>query len=358
LSSVKNLSVGTKEHEYDAYKQARPLLSEGLVRALNDRYGIDANDATDLGGSMNLNLLVRRGEDHLVARVYMPYVTPDRLSDIQRVRREVAARGIPCPAAIPTNDGAPWTTLGDSLIEVEPFVGRDANMDSWERIETGLPLLGRIHTLLRPIDVSPDGQAPPVANHVEARDALPWTLLGTERIRSWNPTVEELALTEAAEDLANLLDVAQRPIARSLPRQLVHGDFWDNNVFFRDGRVVLVADFDFMGIRDRIDDLALTLYYTNSTFTDDQLSGRRIRRLRRLVDAYDTGLDDRLTSAERRALPLALARTPLYFVGLVGALKTEQHARRLAAEMRRDIQWALGLMRDVDRWQTAFATSS
>jgi Ser/Thr protein kinase RdoA (MazF antagonist) len=46
-----------------------------------------------------------------------------------------------------------------------------------------------------------------------------------------------------------------------LPHQLVHGDFWDNNVGFLGGRPVLVADFDFMGERARIDDLALTLWY-------------------------------------------------------------------------------------------------
>jgi Ser/Thr protein kinase RdoA (MazF antagonist) len=56
-----------------------------------------------------------------------------------------------------------------------------------------------------------------------------------------------------------------------LPRQLAHGDFWDNNVLFRSGRVVSVTDFDFMGVRPRIDDLALTLYHTNSTFSDDGL---------------------------------------------------------------------------------------
>lgn len=342
--------------EHDPYKQARARPSRELLRALSDRYGIDASDAIDLGGSMNLNLLVRRGEERLVARVYMPYVTPDRLSDIQRARREVAARGIPCPAAIPTNDGAAWATLGGSLVEVEPFVGRDANMDSWERLETALPLLGRIHTLLRPLEASPDGRTAPVANHVEATDALRWTLMGTERIRSWNPTAEEVELLEAAEELARLLDYAEQPLERSLPRQLVHGDFWDNNVFFSDGRVVLVADFDFMGVRARIDDLALTLYYTNSTFTDDQRSGRRMTRLRKLVDAYDSGLDDRLTRDERNALPLALARMPLYFVGLVGALETERQARRLAAEIRPDLRWALGIARDVDRWQNAFST--
>jgi Ser/Thr protein kinase RdoA (MazF antagonist) len=32
-----------------------------------------------------------------------------------------------------------------------------------------------------------------------------------------------------------------------MPSKLVHGDFWDNNVLFRHGRPVLLADFDFIG---------------------------------------------------------------------------------------------------------------
>ena len=74
---------------------------------------------------------------------------------------------------------------------------------------------------------------------------------------------------------------AERDIVPALPRQLVHGDFWDNNVFFRDNRVVLVTDFDFMGERARIDDLALTLYYTNSTFSEDPVSEDRVREILR-----------------------------------------------------------------------------
>ena len=140
-----------------------------------------------------------------------------------------------------------------------------------------------------------------------------------------------------------------------LLRQLVHGDFWDNNVLFHRGRVVLVADLDFMGKRPRIDDLALVLYYTNSTFRDDPLSDDRMRKLRDLVDAYDSGLADHLTSAERAALPLALARTPLCFVGMIASVDTEAGAKRLAAEIGWDVTWALAIVRDLGRWREAFS---
>ncbi len=99
-----------------------------------------------------------------------------------------------------------------------------------------------------------------------------------------------------------MVDCAER-CGAGLPRRVVHSDCWDNNVLFRAGRVVLVADLDFIGERARVDDPALTLYDTNSTFADDPSSDDRIRRLHTVVDAYEGGLDEPLTSAERAALP-------------------------------------------------------
>src|SRR5262249_9940899 len=140
-----------------------------------------------------------------------------------------------------------------------------------------------------------------------------------------------------------------------LPRQLVHGDFWDNNVFFRAGRVALVVDFDFMGERARLDDLALTLYFASWPFSARPVSDERLARLRRLVDAYDQGLADPLTPAERAALPLAIARQPLWAVGRwLALLDDEARARRLAAEVTSDVEWALQITRDLGRWQAAF----
>jgi Ser/Thr protein kinase RdoA (MazF antagonist) len=37
--------------------------------------------------------------------------------------------------------------------------------------------------------------------------------------------------------------------------QLVHGDFWDDNVLFAGDEVVLVTDFDFLGLRPPVGDL-------------------------------------------------------------------------------------------------------
>src|SRR5262245_59186814 len=332
----------------------RAAASPRLFDVLRDRYGLQGDAVRDLGGSSNLNILLLDKRRRVVVRVYRPWVTAARLAAIQCVRQRLAAGGAPCAQPILTLDGEPWIEVDDRLVEVEPYIEHDAKMDSWGRLAAGLPLLGRIHALLQPLAVSAAGRAAPAANHIEPRDVLPGVRRGAEHIRRWDATSTELELATASEELALLVAGAERRVEK-LPRQVVHGDFWDDNVLFHAGRIVQIADLDFMGERARTDDLALTLYYTNSTFADDPASVRRARRLRALVDAYDSGLDEPLSNAERAALPLALARTPLCFIAMIPAVDSESGARRLAAEMTGDIAWALAIMCDLDRWQAAFA---
>jgi Ser/Thr protein kinase RdoA (MazF antagonist) len=335
-----------------------------LLAAVRERYGIAADGAArDLGGSSNLNLLLdgaggERGR--CVVRVYRTWVTQARLEAIQAARRRLAEGGVPCAQPLHTRDGATWIEADGRLVEAEPYVEHDAEMDTWERLEAGLPLLGRVHALLAGLTVHEDGRSAPASNNIAPEDVLDGVQRGTRHMREWDPSPSsavELEMAAAADQLALVLSEAEhRAGVGDLPRQLVHGDYWDNNVLFREGRVVQVGDLDFMGERARIDDLALTLYYTTCTFASGApgASNEHARRLRPLVDAYAGGLDEPLSPAERAALPLALARTPLCFVAMVPRVDAEAGARRLAAAVAPDLIWAHGIVRDLDQWQAAF----
>ena len=142
------------------------------------------------------------------------------------------------------------------------------------------------------------------------------------------------------------------------PLQLVHGDYWDNNVYLRDGEIVLVADLDFMGARPRIDDLALTLYYTNSTFAYDQVSRARVADLGRVVHAYDSSLARQLSDAERLAIPLAMARTAIGFIAQMTDADSDEGIHRLARELVPDFRWVRAMLEDLGGWQEVLQQSS
>lgn len=335
----------------------RATPSDALLAAVRRAYGIgDGPDPVDLGGSSNLNLLVGTGDHRFVVRVYRPHVTASRLRAMQVVRRTLAWAGVPCAPPVPTRDGRPWVTVADRLLEVERFVAWDAVMDTWERLEAGLLVLGRLHTVLRDLKVGAAGRVPRFANHLEATEVLDRTRAGVRRIRAWQPSIGEVALAADAEALARGVARAEGPFIPRLPPQPVHGDFWDNNVLFRSGHVVCVTDFDFMGARPRIDDLALTLYFACMQSFEDPVSDEQLRRLGRLLDAYDAGSAIPLSATERAALPVALARQPLWSIGgWVAALDDETAARRHAAGTAASVRWARRLLDEIGRWQAALS---
>ncbi len=342
-----------KANHVDRGLTQRPQPSNAVFRVLADRYGIrHIGETRDLGGSSTLNLLVQGGQRRYVVRVYRPWMTPGRLAAMQGARRHLAQAGIPCVKPIRSLDGATWAAMGDRLIEVEPYIAANGNMDTWERLAAGLPLLGRIHSCLRTLQTTAEGRHAPAANSIAPERLVSGVRQGTRRLREWDLTPAERELADFADALAPRVSRAERAMPE-LPRQLVHGDFWDNNVLHQGERIVLVADLDFMGERARIDDLALTLYYTNSTFADGQLSDARLGKLRTLVDACDSGLDDPLSASERRVIPLAIVRTALGFIAMIAEADSGSTGRRLAAEMAPDIAWAGGIVDDLDRWQDA-----
>ena len=103
-------------------------------------------------------------------------------------------------------------------------------------------------------------------------------------MRGWGPTAAEAALADAADRLADLVAQDEAALVVQLPRQLAHGDFWDDNVLFRHGRPVLLADFDFMGERARVDDLALTLWCASFDLGGGTDLAQELPHLRRLAN--------------------------------------------------------------------------
>lgn len=300
--------------------------------------------AADMGGSVNLNVSV---DDAFVVRAYRRSVTPDRLAFLQAVRSRLRDRGVACAEIVPTRAGHGWSRHRDHLVEVERFVPATDRMNTLARVQAGLPELAHIHGVLRDVPFSSSAD-PMFCNYVAASDAAAATHSGVARIRSWGPAATvESALADAAEQLAGWLNDTEV----ALPRQVVHGDFWDNNVLFSGDDIVLVTDVDFAGYRPRVDDLALTLYFTSLDIVDLAADPPLLREL---VDAYDSAADPPLSLAERAAIPLAMARQPLWDVAVwVAELDDEATARSHLRASAPGIEWARQTVAAVERLQHA-----
>lgn len=289
-----------------------PVLSSNLLQFVANQYDLDVNNPRDLGGSFNLNVLV----DNHVVRVYGPWVSAERGQELQRIRQALKLQGIPIPELRPTLSGSLWSTFDDCFLEVEQYITGE-RMGLGKQFHVGMSLLGRLHTLMVNLTIE---HPPPIANHLPQELTVDATLDAANFIQSWDPTPQEKRLAEIAKTFARMIPIVD------LPCQLVHGDFWDNNVLFRDTSVVTVLDFDFAGIRPRIDDVALSLSYAIENHIG-------LTEARELVDAYDAEGRMPLSEVERRALPFAMARMALSFLQYLLLPPIDlAHARRLRQE--------------------------
>lgn len=336
----------------------RALLTADLAAALVAAFDLDRGglaDLVDLGGGCNLTLRALQHGCPVVVRLYRPHVTATRTRALQDVRRTLREGGVPCVLPLPAADGDTVATVDGLVAEAEPFVEADGVMKSWPHLRAGMPLLARIHSLLAAHDASDELRRPRFTNDVEAADALPWARRAAERIGGWDPTEAEKQTASQVVELAERLRPLERDLADRLPRQLVHGDFWDDNVLFAGDRPALVTDFDMSGERARIDDLALTLFFWAwEPVFGDRFSPDAPTLLADLADRYDAGLDEALSDDERRALPLALARQPLWSAARhVADVDDEDLARRLVTADAPDVRWGLHVLDHLDEWEAA-----
>lgn len=317
-----------------------PQLTPELLAFVRDRYGLPITDPVDLGGAFNLN--VRLGER--VLRVYGPWVEPQRLIELQRIRRVLSARSIPLPQLLSTAQGETWCQFEDCVLEVEGYVRGD-RMGGTAGLRAGMVQLGRLHDQLADLDIA---CPPPVANHLPQERAVDATAAATDYIRSHDPTPLDERYCRVAEQLAALLPVCD------LPTQLVHGDYWDNNVLLRGDTVAAVLDLDFADVRPRIDDLAIP-------FGNLMHAGQPADRIVELIAAYESGTVRPLTPTERAALPFAMARAALFFLQYLLIPADEAHTQQQRREFREQrgptCEWWLHALTDSRISATSFRRS-
>ena len=109
-------------------------------------------------------------------------------------------------------------------------------------------VLGRIHNLLAEIDVPRAARTRVPEPHRGGPCCCAWTRTGNGTRTRRRPLARRAPRRRPwPTGSATVLAEAEPPLHRHLPRQLVHGDFWDNNVWFQGDDIVLILGTELHG---------------------------------------------------------------------------------------------------------------
>lgn len=320
---------------------------------LREEYRLDGKSTFfDLGGGNNLNMLVAREGALYVARIYRPWVTPKRIQETNNALAALADE-LPVPVKRPTRSGDMICRWNGRVVELEDFVRADGRMNTLPAVKKAVGCLGRLHSLLADMDYGPDAADTEFTNYVSEAECKARTEMACARIRRFEGVTDgEKRMADDAQALSDELS----GLRLSLPEQLTHGDFWDNNVLFMNGKPVWLGDFDFMGARPRVDDLALTLYFTDAQLSlFDPYPGDRIAAYRRIFMNYQAALDTPWSAEERDALPYVMARQPLWGFAKWVNILDEEAARGYISDMGWYLKWGRAMLDNAGVWHRVAA---
>jgi homoserine kinase type II len=301
----------------------RATIHDVSVRDLAARFSLQPARAwKDLGGTYNLNVLVHGEDGDYVLRVHRPWVTQERLSYVQQVRMNLSDAGLTVPTALPGAQGRTILSAGDRLAEVEPFVPHDPVVHSLELYRRAFSTLGQLHDALRtraPLPPIP----PAVSNYGTVAQLRRWLASTKDSLGAQGAEAgreEAIAVCDRVSSLLSEIEARQGEFASALPPQVIHGDFRLGNVVFRGHEVVAILDFDFLGVRERLYDVAYATYWMLVALRLDPSCGNTWVVVRDVLHAYDESSPIPLSPNERSAFPYMLARVPLYWVAEAGVL--------------------------------------
>jgi hypothetical protein len=302
----------------------RASTDDPAVAALLDQVA-PAGTWQDIGGSFNLNIRLD-GAATLVLRVHRPWATRGRVAGLRRLRERLQRAGIRLARPVPIL-GRELARVGDRWAELEEFVPHVQPSPSQQSYLRLFEELGRLHAGLRAT------WEPELPHPVDTTEPISWHYwLGFTRRRlgaGAEPVVRRAKL------LLEELDKARRGV--ELPRAPIHGDYKLENAGQLSDGSWLNLDLDFVRIRERLYDVAASLYWASE-------SGANVD-LRELCDAYDGSAPEPVTPDERRFLPAMITQIPLHWVATAGIMDSVPEAERAmdAAEAwwarREELTW-------------------
>lgn len=297
----------------------RAALTASLCEAIQAYYGLDTfQSCEDLGGAYNLNLRLQTASGAYVARVYRPWVTWQRLHTLQDIKHWLHEQQVPVILPVPTITHTTIASHDGRLIELEPFVSHTLTEESWPRYEQAFALLGQIHTALAKYPDAATATPPLVENYADPARLEAWIehVKGDLQRQPGGQGQRAVQICEEAAALLQQLTPWWSETKAAVPRQLIHGDYGVGNLLWNEQRIIGVGDFEFLAVHERVYDIAYALYWMFDRIEGTAaVQARSWERMAVMVAAYDKGSDRPLSPVERRAIPLEMARVPLYWIG-------------------------------------------
>jgi homoserine kinase type II len=200
--------------------------------ALSDFAGIAA-------GMQNSNYFVTAGGVRRVLTVF-EHLTPAQLDFYLALMAHLSARGIPCPQPVADPEGRLWRSLaGKPAALLSCLPGADIEAASAEQCSLLGTTLARLH-----LAAADFPQPLPNPCGADWRETVGCALLPQLSADERSRVTAELAF-QAAQDYA------------ALPRGVIHGDLFRDNVLWQSGQLSGVLDFYFAGEDVLLFDLAV-----------------------------------------------------------------------------------------------------
>jgi aminoglycoside phosphotransferase (APT) family kinase protein len=211
--------------------------------------------------------------------------------------------------------------------------------------------LWQLHTVLADLSDRATLPAPQVENYGLPQDLIAWIASAKQRLaqRQDAEVSAGRAICDRAETL--LQEIAQwwERVGQFLPSQLIHGDYGVGNLLFAQGQIAAVVDWDFLACHERLFDLAYALFWMCERLEATNDTRMRVwPRVQELVAHYQATAQQRLTLEERRALPIEMARVPLYWIAEAAWLSDPLTAILQRADQVAFAQWLLSHQPAID----------
>jgi homoserine kinase type II len=204
------------------------------------------------------------------------------------------------------------------LVEVEPFLPHDSLTQTVRHYQRRFAFLAQLHAALSQLVNLTTLPPPQVQNYALPKTLIRWLDNTKHRIAERDHPRHQaaLAVCEMAESLLYEVAVWWEQSGQSLPRQLIHGDYGLGNVLFAQDQIAAVVDWDFLAIHERVFDLAYALYWMCYDLARSTKNFERAWQwVQGMVACYQAANQRPLTMEEQEALPIEMARVPLYWIG-------------------------------------------